>query len=438
MTATAKGTRPAAADILAPTGRDAGCGAGSGPFRVGRWRIDPALREVSDGARSTRISPRAMGVLTVLADAHGGVVRRDVLIEAVWHDVIVSDESLTQAVAELRRAFGDRRAEARVVETVQKAGYRLAAPVLRDVSKERESRELSLATAQGSVPGVPLEAYVAVSEARALSRRCGITAAETIAELAAEAGAAARDNAMIQADAAALLGLVAVHAGDDSRVRLSAALRTAERAAELRPDLLATHRAVGFLAGATGRAELSRAPFERALAIDHTDFETHYLAAQVFFVAGQYRTSVILGKTAAAMAPDDYRPAYNASRAALALGDRRTAIAMAQLSLRRLDALLELTPDEGRRLSARAASCALLSETQFGCTAPPEPRRSGDFFYDVVAHTHLGELDIAIDMLEAMADKGWCYPEWLRADPVYAQLSGERRFRRLVDALEAA
>jgi TolB-like protein len=70
-----------------------------------------------------------MDVLVVLAEHAGEVVTRDELFNAVWQGQVVSDERLTHAIAELRRALEDDRDTPKYIETVPKRGYRLIGEV---------------------------------------------------------------------------------------------------------------------------------------------------------------------------------------------------------------------------------------------------------------------------------------------------------------------
>jgi class 3 adenylate cyclase/DNA-binding winged helix-turn-helix (wHTH) protein/predicted ATPase len=58
-----------------------------------------------------------------LAQHPGRLVARDEIIEALWRDVIVADDSLVQCVSELRSALGDDRQQ--VIRTVPRRGYML-------------------------------------------------------------------------------------------------------------------------------------------------------------------------------------------------------------------------------------------------------------------------------------------------------------------------
>jgi len=64
-------------------------------------------------------------VLSALAARPGEIVSKDALMQAVWPDTFVTDDSLTQCIADIRRALGDD--EHVIVATFPKRGYRLNA-----------------------------------------------------------------------------------------------------------------------------------------------------------------------------------------------------------------------------------------------------------------------------------------------------------------------
>ncbi len=110
-------------------------------FTLGIWQVDPLGRRLTHTQDQTRppvrLSNKANGVLLTLVEAGGQVVTRDSLMDSVWPDVVVGEEVLTHAVAELRRALGDKPRRPSYIETVHKAGYRLLAPVTRGRGAER-------------------------------------------------------------------------------------------------------------------------------------------------------------------------------------------------------------------------------------------------------------------------------------------------------------
>ena len=75
------------------------------------------------------VEPTAFRVLIYLLRNAGRLVTKDEIIQAVWHDSAVSDNSLTRAVATLRRLLGDNSREPWLIATVQTIGYRFLVPV---------------------------------------------------------------------------------------------------------------------------------------------------------------------------------------------------------------------------------------------------------------------------------------------------------------------
>ena len=66
-------------------------------------------------------------VLLFLVQNADRVVTKKELLDAVWSDVYVSDESLVQCIADIRRIVGDDAKQ--IVETIPRKGYRILIPV---------------------------------------------------------------------------------------------------------------------------------------------------------------------------------------------------------------------------------------------------------------------------------------------------------------------
>lgn len=98
-------------------------------FRVGDYSIEPARNLVRGPDGETALQPKIMDVLCALAARQGEVLSRTELIDSIWGVEFGADESLTRAISHLRKAFQDTRGEPRYIETIQKRGYRLLAPV---------------------------------------------------------------------------------------------------------------------------------------------------------------------------------------------------------------------------------------------------------------------------------------------------------------------
>jgi TolB-like protein/Tfp pilus assembly protein PilF len=98
-------------------------------LRIGDWRVDPAIDEISRDGKAIKLEPRAMRVLACLAEHAGEVVTVDQLFDTVWKDVVVTPDSVYQAVAALRKALGDDTKKRVYIANVLRRGYRLLAPV---------------------------------------------------------------------------------------------------------------------------------------------------------------------------------------------------------------------------------------------------------------------------------------------------------------------
>jgi len=98
-------------------------------LRIGDLRVDPALDEICKDGKVTKLEPRAMRLLICLAQHPGEVLSVEQLLTEVWRDVIVSQDSVYQAVAGLRRILGDDPKAPVYIANVMRRGYRLIAPV---------------------------------------------------------------------------------------------------------------------------------------------------------------------------------------------------------------------------------------------------------------------------------------------------------------------
>jgi TolB-like protein/DNA-binding winged helix-turn-helix (wHTH) protein len=96
---------------------------------IGDWRVNPASGKISRDGQDVRVEARTMRLLIRLADRAGEVVSIDDLLEHVWAGVVVTPDSVYQAVALLRRLLGDDPKQPTYIATVPRLGYRMVATV---------------------------------------------------------------------------------------------------------------------------------------------------------------------------------------------------------------------------------------------------------------------------------------------------------------------
>lgn len=400
-------------------------GVPAGPFRLGTWRIDPDARELTDGARTRRLTPKAMQVLLELAAAGGRVVSRDDLLDRAWPGVIVGEESLTHAIAELRGALDDPARAPRLIETVRKSGYRLLA--VPETAPPRAPDETAV---------FDLEAHLLCGEAAVLRDRAGPGDLERATLLCAEAVARAPDHAPAHA-AFAIAAVFRRLCSDQHGPSFADGFAAAERAVRLRPDLACGHTALGFALAPFRRWAESFAAFDRALARDPRDLEALFLYARMRFIAHDFETAARLAERTAAVHAAEYRTLYLAAVGFRALGQRDRARAAATTGLARARRRIEESPTDRRAALTAAQFLAQLDRggEALDVVARSQPVSTPLAMVAVGTLAAGGETTAALDALEQAADGGWRHAGWLRADPSLGSLRLEARYRRIERAI---
>jgi DNA-binding winged helix-turn-helix (wHTH) protein len=94
-----------------------------------QWRLSPEENRLYRGGERVELQPRCMSLLNYMAQRPGQVISRQELLDAVWSGRIVGEDALNNCVRKLRRALDDNPRKPRIIETINKRGYRLIAPV---------------------------------------------------------------------------------------------------------------------------------------------------------------------------------------------------------------------------------------------------------------------------------------------------------------------
>src|SRR6188474_2333523 len=98
-------------------------------YRFGPFTVDAASYRLLRANEVVPLSPKIIDLLLYLVARQSTLVSKDELFAALWPDVAVTDNALTQAVSELRQALGDDPASPKYVQTVARRGYRFISPV---------------------------------------------------------------------------------------------------------------------------------------------------------------------------------------------------------------------------------------------------------------------------------------------------------------------
>ena len=99
-------------------------------YRFSGFSADPVRRLLfgPDGG-PIALKPRVFDTLLYLIEHRGELLQKQVLLDAIWPQVVVEENNLTQAISTLRRVLGETRDEHRFIVTEPGRGYRFVAPV---------------------------------------------------------------------------------------------------------------------------------------------------------------------------------------------------------------------------------------------------------------------------------------------------------------------
>jgi eukaryotic-like serine/threonine-protein kinase len=98
-------------------------------YEFGQIVIDVPSRQIWRQGEPVAVPSKAFDILTYLAARPDSTISKDELLNAVWKDMFVSEDSLVHSMSVLRRALGDDSTNPQLIITVPRKGYRLKGPV---------------------------------------------------------------------------------------------------------------------------------------------------------------------------------------------------------------------------------------------------------------------------------------------------------------------
>ena len=261
-------------------------------YRFGPFRLDPLSYRCFCEDAPLPLAPRALDLLLLLVARSGMLVSKDEIMQALWPDVAVTDNALTQVISDLRQALGDDASAPRFIQTVARRGYRFVAPV-DVVPSGTDGSDPAAATPMPAAPAVEragvretssLEAHRAFTEGRLAVER--MDAGRVPEAIALFESAVALDPRY----ALPYVGLA--HARfwlyEATRARnrpdaatLAGAIADAHHAIDLDPDLAEAHAALALMFLSAGRGAEALAAGRRAVALEPGNWRNHCRLAVV-------------------------------------------------------------------------------------------------------------------------------------------------------------
>lgn len=236
-------------------------------MRLGPFVLDERRYTLSRGDVPVALSPRLVELLAYLAARPATLVTKDELLDRFWADVHVTENTLTRAIADIRKAIGDEAATPTFIQTVARRGYRFVGQLpASDAAVVDAAMDPFIAWARGRVTLEALDA-TRLDEAIAAFERT-VAAAPTHAP--AYAGLANAELLRFDSTAAR---------NRPDRPALERALGYARRAAALDPQLGEAWAVLGHVLARLGEGDEARASIRRAIAIEATSWRHHYRLA---------------------------------------------------------------------------------------------------------------------------------------------------------------
>jgi len=231
-------------------------------IRFGSFQIDPRTWLLTGDGRTVDLSPRLVEMLAFIVSRGGEIVTKDELLDKFWPDVNVTENTLTRAIADIRKAIGEDASSPRFLQTVSRRGYKFAG----------EAASISPATD-------PFQDWV--KGRLALDSLDGRKLNEAV-----QAFARATDELPKYAPAHA--GLANAYMLQYERTRfgsapdrelLARAMGAAQQATTLDPTLGEAWAVLGYLLNAAGRVDEGQAAARRATALEPENWRHHYRLA---------------------------------------------------------------------------------------------------------------------------------------------------------------
>ena len=123
-------------------------------WKIGDWSVFPAENTLRRDGSEVKVPPRLMDALIFFARHPDHVISRTELVAHLWNRSVVTDQTVTQNIFELRKALRDGRGRQEAPEyiaTVPKRGYQLVvgAELLRcaqeeELAQDSEFRQIPL------------------------------------------------------------------------------------------------------------------------------------------------------------------------------------------------------------------------------------------------------------------------------------------------------
>ncbi|NQZ24625.1 MAG: winged helix-turn-helix domain-containing protein [Colwellia sp.] len=113
-------------------------------IKLGKWFLNTETGELYNQKHSAenitkRLDHTPLSLLLCLLKYHGKDVTKDTMLDEVWPNKVVSEDVLSVAISQIRKALGDNARKPMFIKTIPGIGYRLIADVI-DVKANNQNK----------------------------------------------------------------------------------------------------------------------------------------------------------------------------------------------------------------------------------------------------------------------------------------------------------
>src|SRR5215471_14633081 len=125
-------------------------------YEFGGFVLDAGHRVLRrDSGEAIALTAKVFDTLLYLVEHRGETLDKETLLKAIWPELVVEENNLTQNISTLRQVLGETRGENRFIVTVPRKGYRFVAEVVERDAREPVVRPASDATTAPAAPVAP-------------------------------------------------------------------------------------------------------------------------------------------------------------------------------------------------------------------------------------------------------------------------------------------
>src|SRR6185503_3254823 len=122
-------------------------------YEFGGFALDAGRRVLArETGEPIALTAKVLDTLLYLVEHRGETLDKDTLLRAIWPELVVEENNLTQNISTLRQVLGEARGENRFIATVPRKGYRFVAEV---VERDAPAGTTAAATGRAAVSSKP-------------------------------------------------------------------------------------------------------------------------------------------------------------------------------------------------------------------------------------------------------------------------------------------